>query len=917
MTPHTGRLSVDDLCAPRRALAAVAEPDAQLGMPLAEACDPRLAGGKAANLSRLLALGMPVPDGFVVTEHARRLFLEEGGLQPLVDELCRNLAGRAPAAQRSVAETIAAIVREEPLPERVLDVLRDACRLAGPGTFIVRSSAAGEDSASASFAGQLDSVADVTDERALRLALKRVWASRWSTRALAYEAASGVALEGMGVIVQRQAHAAVSGVLFTAAPDDPSCMLLEYCGGMGDALVSGEVNPGRLRIACDGSWTREAAPDVPVPGEALLLNDARIRTLARLALDIERGFGVPQDIEWTIDRDARLWIVQSRPITRGAARATSEARRGHVVWSNANVNENFPHPISPLLYSIASTGYYHYFRNLGRAFGISGRRLALMDPSLRRIIGVHNARMYYNLTSIHCVLREAPFGDLLTASFNSFVGAPDTPAAPGVATFATRARSRLSQAGELAVVVAKVTWQYVFLTRRVERFEARASAFAERTYPDRLATRPAADLLDDFRAFLEIRCHRWNDAALADAGSMVCYGLLQRLLARAFPDDDQQALHNTLLKALPDLVSGMPPLKLWELSRAIRADTALKRLFDTAPPASVLDTLAREPRFAAFHSAVRQYLDDWGFRCSAELMLTVPGLQEDPAPVVDLLKAYAALEGPSPADQLRRQAAGRVDATARVRRALRWRPLVGWLPLPTQEMAVSLVLRWTQTSIQLRERARLKQALLYSRLRHVALAIGDRLVAQGRLAARDDVFFLTAGEIDALLAGDTMFPDHVHALVNLRRDAHAAVTAVVPPDTLRLGFGEYFTGAEAADGPMPHDDASATGIGACGGAVTGRAAVLEAVTDSHRIHPGDVLVTRQTDPGWAPVFPLISGLVIERGGMLSHGAIIAREFGIPSVVGVKDATRRIPDGAHITVDGDRGRVTIVKGAASC
>jgi rifampicin phosphotransferase len=919
MRPDTLRLTAEDLPPPRHTRAPAAAPDAPLGVPLAEARDPRLVGGKAANLSRLLAFGMPVPDGFVITEHARRLFLDDGGLQPLVDGLCGRLGERSPAAQRAAAETIAAIVRAEPLPARVIEAMRDARPLAGPGTLIVRSSAAGEDSASASYAGQLDSVPDVAGEPALALAVKRVWASRWSARALAYEAASGVALEGMGVIVQRQVNAAVSGVLFTEAPDDATRMLLEYCGGMGDALVSGAVNPGRVRIAGDGAWMREAGPDVPAPEDALLLDDARMQTLARLARDIERRFGAPQDIEWTIDRDGRIWIVQTRPITSAAAPRRTPPHpvapgRTPILWSNANVNENFPQPISPLLYSIAGAGYYHYFRNLGRGFGIPDRRLAVMEPSLRRIIGVHGARMYYNLTSIHGVLREAPFGGLLTASFNAFVGAEDTAPAPVAATWATRARSRLSQLRELTVIAAKTTWQYLFLTRRVERFEARADAFAERTHPDRLATRPAPDLLDDFRAFLDIRCHRWNDAALADAGSMVCYGLLQRLLARACPGDDQQALHNTLLKALPALVSGMPPLRLWDLSRAIRADAALQELFDTSPPAAVLDTLAREPRFAAFHAALQQYLDDWGFRCSAELMLTVPGFQEDPEPVVHLLKAYAALDGPSPAEQLRRQAAERVEATARVRRALRWRPLFGWLPLPTQEMAVSVVLRWTQTSIQLRERARLKQALLYSRLRRVALAIGDRLVVQGRLAARDDVFFLTADEIDALLSGHAMFPDHTCALVDLRRRAHAAVTAVTPPDALHLGFGEYFTAGDAA-GEARLPDAHATGVGACGGTITGRAAVLDAVTESHRIRPGDVLVTRQTDPGWGPVFPLISGLVIERGGMLSHGAIIAREFGIPSVVGVKDATRRIPDGARITVDGDRGRVLIVGGSA--
>ncbi|MBA2302605.1 MAG: hypothetical protein H0W08_08220, partial [Acidobacteria bacterium] len=167
-----------------------------------------------------------------------------------------------------------------------------------------------------------------------------------------------------------------------------------------------------------------------------------------------------------------------------------------------------------------------------------------------------------------------------------------------------------------------------------------------------------------------------------------------------------------------------------------------------------------------------------------------------------------------------------------------------------------------------------------------------------------------------IASGGEMFPDHIARLVALRREAHASLSEQTPPDSLRLPAGAYFdasglaaTGVAGAD----HNE-QLRGVGACGGTKTAAAAILLDVTDSHRLRPGDILVTRQTDPGWGPIFPLISGLVIERGGMLSHGAIIAREFGIPSVVGVRDATRLIPHGGFITVDGDRGLVHRASGA---
>jgi pyruvate,water dikinase len=301
-----------------------------------------------------------------------------------------------------------------------------------------------------------------------------------------------------------------------------------------------------------------------------------------------------------------------------------------------------------------------------------------------------------------------------------------------------------------------------------------------------------------------------------------------------------------------------------------------------------------------------EYLDAWGFRCSAELMLTSPSFQEDPAALVPLLRAYAQSDAESPEAQLARQREERLRATSRVVRRLG----------PANGLALRMLLAWTQRAIQLRERARLKQALLYSRLRRIALAIGDHLVADGRIDRRDEVFMLTVGEIDDLLAGACMFPDDMRETTRIRRRAHERFASVHPPDTMRLPRGAYFASDQGRSPSALPADERLTGTSACGGRSTGRAVVLAGVAEAHRLEPGDILVARQTDPGWAPVFPLISGLVVERGGMLSHGAIIAREFGIPSVVGVADATRRIRSGAMVCLDGDAGTVRIISDPSS-
>ncbi len=878
-----------------------------------EAADERLVGGKARNLARLAALGIPVPDGLVLTSVAFDRFLDANALRDRIDELCRVLDPADLAGLHERACAIASLVRSAAIPEeirRLIDEIPNS--LMRDTVLVARSSAVGEDSERASFAGQLDSVLSLQTAGDLTRAVLTCWLSYWSERALFYRTARAANLDGMAVIVQRQVAAKVSGVLFSRAPSGmtgagPDDLMIEYCAGLGDGLVSGRLEPGRLIVSRADLAVRIVA-EIP-PGDATediqeFLTPRRILDLARHALRLEKEFGAPQDIEWSIDAGGELWILQSRPITTANV---SQEDRATAVWSNANVNENFPQPISPLLYSIAATGYYHYFRNLGLALGVSRWRLDAMEQPLRGIIGVHGGRMYYNLTNIHSILRMAPFGEQLAGAFNQFVGASEITAPPKGALKWSDARNHIAASVELLRIAGHTMWQYARMRRRLEGFEKAADTFAARTHPDRLQTQTLQELLDELRGFLVIRNHRWTSASLADAASMICYPLLQYVLKTA---GYGQTLHNRLLRALPGVPSVVPPLRLWDLSQIIRADESLRMLFASNSAPHVLRTIRRDDRFAAFQRQFEQFLENWGFRSSAELMLTMPSLQEDPIPVIELLKKYAAGEGEAPGKTMARQAAERVAETSQLLRQLRRRS-------PAKAIAVWILLRWTQRAVAYRERARLKQALLYTRCRRIALAIGERFVQRRILRRRDDTFMLSCQEIDDLGTGRAMFPYGVQELVELRLCNHAALTAMQPPDTIRLPEGDYLPCA-IGTAPTPLDDMLTNdelvpvlqGTGACGGRAEARAAVLGDVREAGLLQRGEVLVTRQTDPGWGPVFCLISGLVIERGGMLSHGAIIAREFGLPCVVGVRDATRRIAHGVHVTVDGDLGTCTI-------
>ena len=878
-----------------------------LVLPLADAVDINTVGGKAHTLARLIALGVPVPDGVVITCAGLDTFLEESGFRA-------RLLPPEGGSHESVDDAIRSLILTAPVPQELEEQVRAAVASLGRGPFAVRSSAVGEDGSTASFAGQFDSILHVHDD-ALMDAVRACWASCWSARAVAYRRIHGFGTAAMAVVIQRQVDAAVAGVLFTRNPDPGSInapdMVVEYCNGLADRLVAGEVDPGRLYLSRRALTVTDETRPAQHAGARRALTPAVLRELGSLALRLEETFDTPQDIEWAVSTDGRLAFVQARPITTW----TDAGLEATVLWSNANVSENFPEPVSPLLFSIASAGYYHYFRNLGRAFGVSRHRLAAMDGPLRTIIGAHGARIYYNLTNIHAVLRMAPFGDRLAEAFNVFVGVSKVAEQPAGLRTWKDARHRLLAALEVVWIALAVAWQFAFLSRRLRRFERAADDFAAQTTHEALNGRSLPELGARLAAFIDIRCNRWKNASLCDTAAMVCYAVLRSLLARG---GFAEATHTRLLRALPKVPSSQPALRLWALSRRIVDDAALRALFDNHSPAAVLARLGTPEGapYASFRAELQDFLTTWGFRSSGELMLTTASLEEEPEPVITLLQQYAGAGGDSPADAIARMAAERVAETRAVVRSLARRQ--PWLIPPTL-----LVLWWTQTAVACRERARLKQALLYTRCRRVALAIGDELVRAGRLSDRDAIFMLSWQEIDEICAGRAMFPRDLASLVGLRARAHAAESSYVPPDTFYLPPAGVLaatdhvarpsrarvaslTGSPHASGVECSADTTLYGTTACGGQVSSRAAVLAGVHEAHLLQRGDVLVTRQTDPGWGPVFCLVSGLVIERGGMLSHGAIIAREFGLPCIVGVPNATGAIPHGARITVNADEG-----------
>jgi rifampicin phosphotransferase len=726
-----------------------------------------------------------------------------------------------------------------------------------PGArLMVRSSAVGEDGPNTSFAGQLDSFQVDNDPAAILVGIERCWASAANARLAAYAAANRAQLGGLAVIVQQLVEPDYAGVYFTAHPSEEACELLEYVEGHCEKLVQGEVTPESI--------TLPSSVPLPFAVDALRAAGAQLR----------KHFQAEQDIEWLV-QDGQLFLVQARPIT---------ARRRSISWSSTNLNENYPDPLSPLLASIARRSYYHYFKQLSVGFGLL--REGEGEAEFANLIGTWGERMYYNMSHVHAVIARSPMGETLGPAFDDFVGYQAGGARP---------QRKWGRRRKLAFA-ARGLREFFRLPQHVAKIEARVESFAAQEIEQ-------AALPGLFHEFLDIRFHFWVHASYADFFAMSFHGLLGRFL-RAAKLENARGLQNTLLQSIPGLVSNQPIFSLWNLKQIAKSEGLLEDCLSTQPDA-LWRRMQNEDRFVTLRHAVEQHLSRWGYRCTGELCFLSKNHLEDPLSFIRMLQSYLATEDVDPAHEFEQMRAQQERALQQACAEIGQRHSL--LKAARLRWQLRRLVRYAARSIAARERVRLKQAQMYFKLKQVCLAFGNELASHAVLEQSEDIFFLEYDEISRLFNFDELHPSYWRELVALRRKKWSG--AVEKGENLR-SFAFAFDGnyvdqdkqaSAAADGSL-------SGLPACGGVVRGRAVVLATIHEADQLHKGDILVTRQTDPGWICAFPLISGLVVERGGMLSHGAIVAREFGIPAVVGVKGITELIRTGEQIEVDGNHGTV---------
>jgi len=847
-------------------------------------------GGKGAHLGELARIGeVQVPPGFCVTTDAFRRVVRD---TPSIEDGLRRLELLTADDRQAIGTSSARIrqaIEEAAIPgDVVAEITAAVTRLGERVACAVRSSATAEDLPTASFAGQQDTYLNVVGPEEILRHVSRCWASLFTDRAVTYRLRNGFGHHRvhMAVVVQRMVFPRAAGVLFTADPitSNRKVVCVEAGFGLGESLVSGLVNPDVYRVrdgeiveravgakklairALPSGGTEEQAVN-PAQQEQAALTDDEVLRLAALGRRIEQHFGRPQDIEWCLDDDG-FHVVQSRAITTLFPVPETDDEENHVY---------------------VSVGHQQMMTDAMRPLGLSVWQLTTPRP-----MAVAGGRLFVDVTPI----LSRPAG---RAGFLEVAGNADTLMGDALRTVLARdgfVPSRPDDGPGQAIpglAPSTIETDPAVVTELIGNAEA-SIAVLKREIGAKSGTELLDFVLADFQELRRILFDPRSSQAVM-AGMQATWWLNDKL--RDWLGEKNAA--DTLTLSAPHNVTSEMGLALLDVADVIRPHAEVVEFLQRVSDDDFLDDLGALPGGPEARAAVEDYLDRYGMRCVGEIDITRPRWSERPAALLPMILTN--VRSFEHGESARRFEKGRQQALRKEQELLERLRL-----LPDGDQKADETKRMidrVRTFIGYREYPKYTMISRYFVYKQALLREAGGLARAGVIDAPEDVFFLTLPEFqDVVRTGEAD-----RELVRERREAFRSYEALTPPRVLT-------SDGEAITGTYRRDDVPAgvlVGLAVSGGTVEGRARVVLDMAEAD-LEPGDILVTAHTDPSWSPLFVAISGLVTEVGGLMTHGAVVAREYGLPAVVGMEHATRLISDGQRIRVNGTDGYVEILSEA---
>jgi pyruvate,water dikinase len=901
--------------------------------PVAEVA--RAGGGKAANLAVLSQRGLNVPAWFCIGAGAFDRFIAANGLE-------RAIALPADLGKGDLAACAARIEKvfvAGAVPAEIVDSIRTALPTIGADEesyLAVRSSGLDEDSALHSFAGQFSSYLFQQGEAGILECLKRCWASGYSERALAYRIARGICSDRvrMAVVVQRMVDAESAGVAFSRNPMRPldrNTVVVSSAWGLGEGVVSGKLDADyfevhretrqirshaaakehALRRDARGGLRRERLPDAL--RAAVSLDETQVREVTDLAVGLERALGAPQDCEWAY-AGGSLFVLQTRPITSLPPDGLYDARVSGdrpALWDNSNIIESFCGVTSPLTFSHASRAYRQVYVQFCEVMGVPEKVVADHDHVFRNMLGLIRGRIYYNLGCWYRMLFLFPGATSSKGFMETMMGVKQRLGAEHAKLFAFTSDPPRYSAWRRARLLATTLVRILRIRTIISDFKRRFDTVYEKSRHEDFEALSLQEQIDYYHWLERELLQRWKAPIVNDTRCMVFFGLLDALTRKWLDAGERGAsLQAQLLSGQGDLASAAPTRALMRIAAAIDGGDPVFREWFVSTPARELWT--RLPaRSAAIQAAYLEFLDQYGFRCANELKLEEADLHEDPTFAIDAVASFVRARNHSIEAMEARRRAIRADSERIVGEKLPW----------PRRLVYNFILARARRAVLDREDLRFIRTNGFGVTRRLFRAIGVNLHKLGLIAGPRDVFFLTMDEIVAFAEGRSLVLDF-RGLVEVRtREFQEYRDTPPPPDRfVTVGAsGMYLRDPRSladadllrSDRPSSDDPNVLVGTPCCPGIVEGVARVARTPADARGLN-GEILVTERTDPGWVPLFPSAAGLLVERGSPLSHSAVVARELGISTIVGISGGLmERLATGQRVHMDAGRGEVRIL------
>jgi len=865
-------------------------------------------GGKGANLGELVKFGFPVPQGFCVATSAYQAFIQTNNE---MSELF-NLLDRVDYDDLEQIRTLSMRIRESlksiPIPDEIKLAIEKAWTTMGEDkAYAVRSSATAEDLPTASFAGQQDTYLNVYGLEQLLQAVQNCWASLFTDRAISYRAKNKFnhRLVFLSVVVQEMIFPEVSGIMFTADPitGHRKTIAIDASFGLGEALVSGlvtadlyQVRYGKI-IKKQISKKKVAIYAVPEGGtitkdlpiekqEVQALTDDQIIQLAELARKIEAHYGSEQDIEWGL-ADDKFYILQSRPITSLYPAPPLVDDKLHVLMSFGHI-QMMTDAMKPLAISLLSNVPNFLKKNFTSSdrpivFDVGGRAylditVALMfKPSRKVLLKVSKGMDELMASALAEITKREEFCQSI---LRRNVARVVRKMAPLIIPVMIRVVSNLfiKDPSKARTYVAVLTEKIVKENEK-NIFEAQGADRIRQI--QQCIGRLVPEILSKVAVYL--------------MAGVLASGSLKKKLRMKIGDQQSAYLLSQLNKSLPGNVTTELGLELGDLADKTRKYPEVIEYLQKAKAENFYEELIKVGGGPEFKFELENFLKKYGMRCSGEIDITRPRWHEDPTQIVPSL--ISNIRTSSAGEHREKFKQGEIEAKRAAKEILAQFSLL-------ERQRISRLVKLYRNLMGMREHHKLILIMLLDLCKRTILQEGRLLVNNGMLRSEQDVFYFTLEELIALI--ESRFSGKVQEIVEARRKQHEANQNLDPPRVM-TNEGEIITG-KLRDIQVPLGALVGTPVSA--GVVEGVARVVLRLEDA-KLNPGEILVAPYTDPGWTPLFISVKGLITEVGGIMTHGSVVAREYGIPAVVGIEKATEIIKDGSFIRVNGTEGFIEIL------